>query len=51
MRSGAVESWNVPSELLAPECLEGRNWYTVSDDSDYTTRFFDCTAEALADLP
>ena len=51
VRSGAVESWNVPSELLAPECLEVSNWYTVSDDSDYTTRFFDCTAEALADLP
>jgi hypothetical protein len=38
---GTISAWELPYELSRPDCLEGRNWYTVSDE-DYTTRVFDC---------
>ena len=28
----------MPSEILDPSCLEGKNWYTTFDD-DYNDRF------------
>ncbi|MFN6120028.1 MAG: hypothetical protein ACK5CE_10435 [Actinomycetes bacterium] len=46
VESGELLPWEVAGELLAPECLEGRNWYSVFDDSEYSSRFFDCTFEA-----
>lgn len=45
IESGAVEAWEVAGELIAPACLEGRNWYT-DFDSDFGERFFDCTFAA-----
>jgi hypothetical protein len=38
---GAIESFWLAPELWAPECLEGKNWYT-SSDSDYSSRLFEC---------
>jgi hypothetical protein len=46
VESGELTVWDVAGELIAPECLEGRNWYSVFDDSEYSTRFYDCTFEA-----
>lgn len=43
--AGAVDSFEVPYEVIAPECLEGRNWYT-SDDEEANSAFFEC-AEAV----
>ncbi len=40
---GLVDYYWLAPELWAPECLEGKNWYTASD-SDYTTRVFECSA-------
>jgi hypothetical protein len=48
VEQGVIEYYLLPSELLAPECLEGRNWYMASSDDDYTNRFFECIAEAGA---
>ena len=38
---GTISAFELPYELSRPDCLEGRNWYTVSDE-DYTSRVFDC---------
>ena len=38
---GLVDYFWLPTEMWAPECLEGKNWYS-SSDSDYTTRVFEC---------
>ena len=40
---GTVSAVDLPYELYRPECLEGKNWYNVSDD-DYTGRVFACVA-------
>lgn len=50
VEQGAVEAYLLPSELLAPQCLEGRNWYNTSSDDDYSNRFFECVAEASVAL-
>ena len=50
VESGDVASWEVPDELIAPECVEGRNWYTF-DDEEYNQRVFDCAAKVRGDLP
>lgn len=47
--SGELGPYEVASELVAPQCLEGRNWYTVSDE-EYSTRFFDCVVEVQSGL-
>jgi hypothetical protein len=47
--SGAIDAWMVPGELLTPECLEGKNWYTNFDEG-YSERFFECTSAATAAL-
>jgi hypothetical protein len=47
--TGDIEAYMLPSEMLEPACLEGRNWYTASD-SDYTDRFFECASNALEAL-
>ena len=30
--AGELEDWELPIELAAPECLDGRNFYNVDDD-------------------
>lgn len=47
--AGELDAYMLPSELLDPSCLEGRNWYTASDP-EYTDRFFACAAAALTEL-
>jgi hypothetical protein len=39
---GAITEFELPYELLRPDCLEGRNWYNVTDQ-DYMDRVFSCT--------
>ena len=43
--AGTVNSVEVPYELIAPECLLGKNWYN-NDDFDANNVFFAC-AEAV----
>lgn len=43
--AGAVDSFEVPYELIAPECLLGKNWYN-DDDAAANEAFFAC-AEAV----
>lgn len=38
---GSVSQFELPYELSRPDCLEGKNWYNVSD-SDYNDRVFEC---------
>ena len=40
---GTITSFELPYELSRPDCLEGRNWYNVTD-SDYMNRVFDCAS-------
>lgn len=47
--TGQVESWEVASELVAPQCLEGKNWYTTYEE-DYNDRFYDCVAKVRESL-
>lgn len=47
--SGRAEAWEVASELLAPQCLEGKNWYTTFEE-DYNDRFYECTAKVRDSL-
>ena len=47
--SGRAEAWEVASELLAPQCLEGKNWYTTYEE-DYNDRFYECTAKVRDSL-
>lgn len=42
---GELDSFEVPYELVAPQCLEGINWY-LSSDTEFSNRFFNC-AEAV----
>ncbi len=42
---GELDSYEVPYELVAPQCTEGINWY-LSSDTEYSDRFFSC-AEAV----
>jgi hypothetical protein len=39
---GTITEFELPYELLRPDCLEGRNWYNVADQ-DYMDRVFSCT--------
>ncbi len=47
--TGQLEAWEVPTELVAPQCLEGKNWYATNED-DYNTRVFDCAAAVSSAL-
>ena len=38
---GTISSFELPYELSRPECLEGKNWYNVTDD-DYSNRVIEC---------
>ena len=40
---GTISEFELPYELSRPECLEGRNWYNVTD-LDYTDRVFECVS-------
>ncbi len=40
--NGTVEDYVLPPELLKPECLDGRNWYTAADDQAYLDAFQAC---------
>ena len=42
---GTIEAWEVPSELIDPTCLEGKNRFSEFDQA-YTDRFQACTDEA-----
>ena len=33
LESGEVEEIELPYEIVYPECLEGRNWYTQTDEA------------------
>lgn len=46
---GELDSYEVPYELVAPQCLEGINWY-LSSDTEYTDRFFSCAEAARVGL-
>lgn len=37
-----ITSFELPYELSRPDCLDGRNWYNATDDSDYMNRVFTC---------
>lgn len=39
---GTITEFELPYELSRPDCLEGRNWYNVTDQ-DYMDRVFSCT--------
>lgn len=39
---GTIDEFELPIELSHPQCLEDRNWYTVSDDEGYLDRVFEC---------
>jgi hypothetical protein len=41
VESGEVSEFDLPVEILHPECLFGRNWYATTDD-DYLQEFEDC---------
>ena len=38
---GTISEFELPYELSRPDCLEGRNWYNVTD-TDYTDRVLQC---------
>ncbi len=38
---GTISEFELPYELSRPDCLEGKNWYNVTD-TDYTDRVFEC---------
>jgi hypothetical protein len=40
---GTISEFELPYELSRPDCLEGRNWYNVSEQ-DYTDRVFECAS-------
>ena len=47
--SGAIDSYEVPYELIAPQCMEGRNWYTT-DEQAYNDRVFQCAEDVRSGL-
>jgi len=40
---GTISQFELPYELSRPDCLEGKNWYNVTDQ-DYTDRVFECAS-------
>ena len=38
---GTISEFELPYELSRPDCLEGKNWYNVTD-TDYVNRVVDC---------
>lgn len=46
---GAVDEYELPTEIANLECFEGRNWYNVFDDPEYDERYFDCLEKSYAD--
>ena len=40
--AGVISEFELPTEIASLECFEGRNWYNVFDDEEYTQRYFDC---------
>ena len=49
VKDGTVNSTMVAYELIAPECMEGRNPYTVQEQT-YIDRANACVNEVLASL-
>ncbi len=39
---GEVSEFELPTEISHLECFEGRNWYTVFDDTEYDERYYEC---------
>lgn len=48
VESGQIEEYELPTELLYPECFEGRNWYNTFDDPEYDERYYACIDAAAA---
>ncbi len=42
--AGTIGENDIPLELEAPECLQGRNWYAAADDDAYYEEFIDCAS-------
>jgi hypothetical protein len=40
---GTISQFELPYELSRPDCLEGKNWYTVTDEA-YANRIFACVS-------
>ncbi|MDP9464064.1 MAG: hypothetical protein M3P52_05525 [Actinomycetota bacterium] len=40
---GTISEFELPYELSRPDCMEGKNWYNVTDE-DYNDRVFDCVS-------
>jgi hypothetical protein len=38
---GELDEFELPLELSNPECLEGRNWYTITDEGELDA-LYDC---------
>ena len=41
LAAGQVEESDLPYEIVSPQCLEGRNWYTQTDEA-WIDDFDDC---------
>ena len=41
LADGSISQFELPYELARPDCLEGKNWYSVTDDA-YNNRVFEC---------
>lgn len=48
VESGQIEEYELPTELLYPECFEGRNWYSTFDDPEYDDRYYACIDAAAS---
>ena len=40
--AGELEEWELPPELVAPECLEGQNWYAEDVDEAFIESMNEC---------
>ncbi|MGH9272569.1 MAG: hypothetical protein ACRDZ2_15000 [Ilumatobacteraceae bacterium] len=42
--AGTIGENDIPLELEAPECLQGRNWYAATADDTYYDEFIECAS-------
>jgi hypothetical protein len=45
VESGELGPNDLPIELASPECLDGRNWYTATDDDAYYDALIECASQ------
>ena len=43
--AGDLDPNDLPLELDAPQCLDGRNWYTAMDDQPYYDALIECASQ------